>query len=108
MDKVPEFDLMETDTTDITETCPIKIKSGEFEGIIYRYGKISFQELENDGLNVTMDIDIIFAPENFDKTNTAFTQTVGNIFMKLLEEKVEADTIEKDLEADVHEDVDNT
>jgi len=108
MDKAPEFDLMETDTSDITETCPIKIKSGEYAGIIYRYGKISIQELEDDGLNVTMDIDVISATENFDKTNTSFTQTVGNIFMKLLEEKVEADMNEKDLEADVHEDVDNT
>ena len=106
MDKV-EFDLLPDDTTDLTNTCPIIIKSGEFKDIVYRYGKISFQEVEDGGLNVTMDIEIINAPEGFNQQEPKFTKTVGDIFTKIIEDQVTT-MDETDLEADVHEDkVDN-
>jgi hypothetical protein len=107
MDKVVDFDLLPDDTTDLTNTCPIIIKSGKFKDIVYRYGKISFKELEDGSLNVNMEVEMIKAPKDFNQQDPEFTETVGNIFTKIIEDQVT--TQEKDLEADVHEDpVDNT
>jgi hypothetical protein len=107
MDKAVDFDLLPDDTTDLTNTCPIIIKSGKFKDIVYRYGKISFKELEDGSLNVNMEVEMIKAPEDFNQQDPEFTETVGNIFTKIIEDQVT--TQEKDLEADVHEDpVDNT
>jgi hypothetical protein len=107
MDKTVDFDFLPEASTDLTSTCPILIKTGEFKDIVYRYGKISFQELEDGGLNISMEIEMIKSPEGFDKNNEKFVETVGNIFTTIVEQQVT--TQEKDLEADVHEDpVDNT
>ena len=102
MDKAVDFDLLPDDTTDLTNTCPIIIKSGKFKDIVYRYGKISFKELEDGSLNVNMEVEMIKAPEDFNQQDPEFTETVGNIFTKIIEDQVT--TQEKDLEADVHED----
>jgi hypothetical protein len=107
MDKVVDFDLLPDDTTDLTNTCPIIIKSGKFKDIVYRYGKISFKELDDGSLNVNMEVEMIKAPEDFNQQDPEFTEVVGNIFTKIIEDQVTSE--EKDLEADVHEDpVDNT
>ena len=54
-----------------------------------------------------MEIEIIKSPNGFDKEDKQFTQTVGEIFVKIVEAQVEVDD-GKDLESDVHEDrVDN-
>ena len=108
MDKVADFDLLPDENTDMTNTCPILIKSGKFKDIVYRYGKISFQELEDGSLNVNMEVQMIKAPEGFNQQDAEFTETVGNIFTKIVEDQVTT-MEEKDLEADVHEDpVDNS
>ncbi len=108
MDKVVEYKFIPEVSIDSTQTCPIEITSGKFSGIIYRYGKIDFKENGNDGLNVTMEIEMIKFPEGFDQANKDFTQTAGEIFVKIVESQVESDDY-KDLEADVHEDkVDNS
>ena len=107
MDKAPDFDLLPDDTTDLTNTCPIIIKSGKFKDIVYRYGKILFKELDDGSLNVSMEVEMIKAPKNFNQQDPEFTEAVGNIFTTIVEQQVT--TQEKDLEADVHEDpVDNT
>jgi hypothetical protein len=107
MDKAIEFELIPDSTTDITNTCPIIIKSGEFKNIVYRYGKISFQELSDGGLNITMEIEVIESPENFNKEDPKFVETAGKIFTQLIEDQI-TKAEEQDLEADVHEDkVDN-
>jgi hypothetical protein len=50
-----------------------------------------------------MDITMISAPENFDQHEKNFTQTVGEIFVDIVEK--EATTKEPvDLEDDVHQD----
>jgi hypothetical protein len=102
MDKAVDFDLLPDNNTDMTSTCPIVIKSGKFKDIVYRYGKISFQELEDESLNINMEVEMIKAPEGFNQQDPEFTQTVGDIFTKIVEDQV-MHMEEKDLEADVHE-----
>lgn len=103
MDKAPKYKFLPDNSTDISQTCPIMITEGKFEGIVYRYGKISLNEIENGDLNIVMDIEMITAPENFDQQNKEFTNYIGEIFVDIVENQAEVDD-SKDLEADVHED----
>jgi len=103
MAKLPEYKFKE-ELYDSKDTCPIEILEGEFQGIIYKYGKISLNETENGELNVNMDIDVIKAPDGFDQQNKEFTQTIGEIFVDIVEKNVVADQQPVDLEDDVHQD----
>lgn len=102
MAKAPTFNYVPEASGDNMENCPIQITSGQFKGIVYRYGKISLAELDDGGLNVTMDIKVIYAPENFDQSNKDFTVAVGEIFTQIVESGIEQEPV--DLEDDVHQD----
>ena len=102
MVKAPKYKFLPEASTDITQTCPIEILEGTYAGIVYRYGKISFKETDDGELNVMMDIEMIMAPEGFNQQETDFTNSVGEIFVNIVENQVEAEPT--DLEADVHED----
>jgi single-stranded DNA-specific DHH superfamily exonuclease len=82
--------------------CPIQILEGKYKDIIYRYGKISLKETANEEINVTMEIDVLKAPENFDQQQEDFTNAVGQIFTQIVEEGIEQEPV--DLEDDVHQD----
>ena len=108
MAKVLKYKLLTEDSTDITQTCPIQILEGQYEGIIYRYGKISFDELPSGELSINMDIQMIAAPTGFNQQEKKFTTTVGDIFVDIVENNI---VVKEpiDLEADFHEDpVDNS
>jgi hypothetical protein len=101
MDKTPKYQILENMSPE-HDTCPIQILEGEFKDIVYKYGKISLNEIEGGQLAVTMDITLLSGPENFDQTNKEFTQTVGEIFVSIVEKEATADPL--DLEDDVHQD----
>lgn len=104
MDNLPKYKLIDT-LVESHDTCPIQILEGKFAGIIFKFGKISLREDGSDNLTVTMDITMIEAPEGFDQQNPEFTNTVGEIFVNI----VENDSTIKDpvdLEDDVHQDND--
>ena len=102
MVKAPKYKFLPEASIDISQTCPIEILEGKFQGIVYRYGKISFNEMESGELNVLMDIEMITAPEGFNQQDKDFTDVAGEIFVHIVENQVEAEP--RDLEADVHED----
>jgi hypothetical protein len=101
MDSTPKYKILPESSYDITQTCPIHILEGQFKDIIYRYGKISFEEIKNN-LNVHMEIEVIKAPDGFNKESPEFTKVVGDIFVDLVEDQVTSDV--GDLEDDVHQD----
>jgi hypothetical protein len=103
MVKVPEYKFIEEISSDM-DTCPIKILNGQFKDIIYRYGKISLKE-ENENVSVTMDITMVSCPKNFNQQDPEFTQTVGEIFVDIVEKNANTEKVESvDLEDDVHQD----
>ena len=51
-----------------------------------------------------MDVDVIKSPDGFDQQNKEFTQTIGEIFVDIVEKNVVADQQPVDLEDDVHQD----
>jgi hypothetical protein len=102
MGKAKKYKFLTEESTDTTQTCPIEILEGKYSGIIYRYGKISFNELESGELNITMDVEMIKSPEGFNQQENEFTTTVGDIFVDIVEDNIDVNE-SKDLEADVHE-----
>jgi len=103
MVKLPEYKFVDEMASNM-DTCPIKILNGPFQDIVYRYGKISLKE-ENENVSVTMDITMISSPENFNQQDPEFTQTVGEIFVDIVEKSSTTNIKESvDLEDDVHQD----
>ena len=103
MDKVPDYKFLDIEAK-ADETCPIEILSGEFEGVVYKYGKISLEELDSGDLKVNMQVDIIDSYEGFDQNNEMFTKIIGEIFVNLIEQGVQSKSEPVDLEDDVHQD----
>ena len=102
MVKAPEFKYVPEAVSEIGTNCPIEITEGKYKGIIFNYGKISLKETDTGELDVTMEINLIKAPENFDQNEKDFTQAVGEIFTQIVESGVEQEPT--DLEDDVHHD----
>ena len=104
MAKVPEYKFIDEMMVG-HDTCPIRIMEGQFAGIVYKYGKISLEEVEGENLKVNMDITMVEGPERFNQQDANFTQTVGEIFVDIVEKNSIAETKEMiDLEDDVHQD----
>lgn len=104
MDKVPDYKFVD-ELSVHNNTTPIEILSGEYSGIVYRYGKIGMKELDDGNISVNMDIEIVKAPENFNQQESNFTQTIGEIFVDIVEKSAPVSE-PVDLEDDVHQDVD--
>ena len=104
MAKVPEYKFL--DEVVGHDTCPIRIMEGQFAGIAYKYGKISLEEVEGENLKVNMDITMVEAPEGFNQQDPDFTQTIGEIFVDIVEKNAMDVTAKDqvDLEDDVHQD----
>jgi hypothetical protein len=64
--------------------------------------KISLKETENEEISVTMEIDVLKAPDDFNQQQEKFTKAVGQIFTQIVEEGIEQEPV--DLEDDVHQD----
>jgi hypothetical protein len=103
MVKVPEYKFLEL-LGETNETCPIQILDGKYKDIVYRYGKISLKEVENENLQVNMDIDMVVCPEGFDQQEPEFTQLIGEIFVDIIEKNMASIKDPVDLEDDVHQD----
>jgi hypothetical protein len=105
MAKVPEYKFIDEMMVG-HDTCPIRIMEGQFAGIVYKYGKISLEEVEGDNLKVNMDITMVEGPESFNQQDANFTQTVGEIFVDIVEKNALEVTQKEptDLEDDVHQD----
>lgn len=102
MDKAPKFKYVPEASSDVGANCPIQIMEGQYKDIIYRYGKISLKETENEEISVTMEIDVLKAPDDFNQQQEEFTKAVGEIFTQIVEEGIEQEPM--DLEDDVHQD----
>lgn len=103
MGKLPDYKFVPDADGKIQETCPIEILSGQHTGIVYRYGVIRVQEHDNENVKVIMDIDLIKAPEGFNKDTEEFTKDVGEIFVHIVETQTNKEAV-VDLEDDVHQD----
>lgn len=102
MDKIPNYKFVDSMSSDM-DTCPIEILDGKYQGVVYRYSKISLTELENKNMSVDMNIIMINSPKDFDQYEKEFTETVGEIFVDIIEKDLAIEESPADLEDDVHQ-----
>jgi hypothetical protein len=71
-------------------TAVIRLDEGEFEGVEYHYGKVMPIE-EGEELRLTFEYEVLntgkFTDEEL-KSNEKFEQTVGDLIVQLLEDKI--------------------
>jgi hypothetical protein len=68
------------------DMCPIKIMSGEFEGIVYQLGKLRFEE--EDKLSFEMEVLDGKIPDGKDEE---FNDLIGKYIIHLLMEQIRRD-----------------
>jgi len=74
-------------TTDSDNTfVNIELISGEFQGTVYRYGKVSFDEDgENDSVSLVFGFDVVDDNGNFDlESNPEFKNHIGDVLTTIL------------------------
>ena len=77
----------------------IMITKGEYEGIIYQYGRVSVAEEENENGEMPLSFNYNIVDINgHDKeeldSSTDFKNTLGDILVEILDEQLEAENLE--------------
>jgi len=77
----------------------ILITKGDYEGIIYQYGRVSVAEKENEDGTMPLSFDYNVVDENgHDKeeldSSVEFKNTLGDILVEILDEQLEAGNLE--------------
>ena len=70
---------------------PVVLTEGKYDGLRFQYGRISFDENENDGCSLTFDYNLIDNPNELEE-DQEFIDTLGKVLMNVLEKEIkEAD-----------------
>tara|TARA_B100001996_G_C18455636_1_gene514023 strand:- start:370 stop:663 length:294 start_codon:yes stop_codon:yes gene_type:complete len=77
----------------------ILITKGDYEGVIYQYGRVSVAEKENDDgkLPLSFKFNVLdYNNHNEEELNESaeFKNTLGDILVEILDEQLEADNLE--------------
>ena len=77
----------------------ILITKGNYEGVIYRYGRVSVSEKENNEGNLPLSFKfnvLDYNNHNEEELNASveFKDTIGDILVEILDEQLEADNLE--------------
>jgi hypothetical protein len=72
----------------------IKLTEGAFEGIIYTYGKVQFDENETtDNIHLRFEYDIIDDDDKDLTDKASFEQYIGDILQELIYEGIERNNL---------------
>jgi hypothetical protein len=72
----------------------IKLTEGAFEGIIYTYGKVTFDEDEaNDKIHLRFEYDILDHNDKGLTDKAPFEQYIGDILQELIHEGIERNNL---------------
>ena len=102
-----QYELVpDLDGTD--ESWCIRLKEGEFAGVIYRYGKVKMvaNENESDGLSVSFVYDILTVPDVLreqefeDEVKWDFEHHLGNILMDVVQTSIDNSEVSESTDED--------
>lgn len=87
--KTPKYQLLEGDediySDDKIETVPIQICDGKYKDVIFRFLKISYNEIESkDSLTVDLTYDILNDDEEKYSNDEEFSSILTQIFENIL------------------------
>ena len=69
------------------ETDAISILEGEYEGLHYHYGTVTFNEREDDTIEMKFNYNILRTPEGFED-NDNFKTFAGDLLVRIMEEEL--------------------
>ena len=77
----------------------ILITKGDYEGVIYRYGRVSVAKKENDEGNLPLSFEfnvLDYNNHNEEELNASveFKDTIGDILVEILDEQLETGNLE--------------
>lgn len=88
-----QYDVLFDENVD-EKLARIKLTDDKFNGIVYRYDIVTFQEKENDEATLKFDYEILESPEHIDveslteEDHTQFETTLGDILVEIISEAV--------------------
>ncbi len=71
------------------EVGAIKILEGDFEGLVYQYGKAAFNERDDGQCELNFQFTAFDKPEDIDLKSDELYNVMGNILVEVLEEHLE-------------------
>ena len=88
------------DTDPTVQPVPVIISEGKFEGMKVQYGRISFDE-KDDEMALKFDYRLMDNPNNLEE-DQEFVDILGEVLMSVLEEEIEevGDDFLKEIEVD--------
>ena len=69
------------------ETDAISILEGEYEGLHFHYGTVSFNEKEDDTIEMKFNYNILNKPDGFED-NEDFKNFAGDLLVRIMEEEL--------------------
>jgi len=82
-----EFVVSEKDKNSIH----IKLLTGEYKDVLYKYGKVGFKEEENDVVYLQFDFDVISSPIKKVEKDENFRNYIGDILTQIITGNLEID-----------------
>ena len=74
-------------------TC-VKLLEGDYEGIIYKYNNVKFEELNNNGqVPLQFTYDVFLNPNKKDIDNQDFKNYIGDILVELVDQQLKDGTL---------------
>jgi len=74
----------------------VKLLEGNFEGVIYKYDKVAFEEkpLDSGDIPLRFTYDIMVNPKNVDVESTNFKNYIGDILIEIVEQQLKEGKVE--------------
>ena len=93
---LPRYEILDSPDQEQGGTAQVMICEGPYEAFVYRYGKISIDEYENeeDGAQLQFDYELESAPADYqvddeDKEKVDFEHLIGDILVDIISKAVD-------------------
>jgi len=74
-------------------TC-VKLLEGDYEGVIYKYDNVKFEELNNNGqVPLQFTYDVFLNPNSKDVDSQDFKNYIGDILVELVDQQLKDETL---------------
>lgn len=85
----PKYSLVEHDNNYYENHWAIEIKDGEYEGVVYQYDTVSFDEEDNGDVILSFNTITLNNPKDLNLTSESFESILGEILTEIIEEQLE-------------------